>query len=1001
MGMEEKIPEYEYSKVPTKPMIAESLEKPTAYGYGVRHVQLLICLLSLTVNFIARGHMGVTVVAMTSPRDHVVDINYVDNNTGVQNEENYMLNDINNVTTNNISIDRVIPMDSIDQPYKTFDWPKSTQEMVLGSFFLGYCIMTFPMGLVVQRWGGKIPLQIALFFNGVISILTPWLINWGGWKAVCACRIVQGLSQAGVYPSIQTLLAKWVPASERASLTSYVHTGSIVGTVLAFQLSGFLSESKWGWPSAFWVVGLICLFLFAILTVFGAASPAVHKTISDEEKNYILGRIDDGKVRRLKTPWKAIICSRPMWGTLATHVGSGTSFVFFFTQVPSYIHYILGVNVRSSGLLSSLPYIVSFFTSVSFGTLSDFLTNRNIISVRNARRIFNSISQVGVAVSLICAAFATSTVVGVLCLVCSMGCQMAMHVGWMVNHIDLAPNFSGTLMMMGNALMNVCNVLLPVLVSYVVTDVKNQIQWRIMFFTVAALTLTTNALFVLLMSAETQPWNDVDDCVNFIARGHMGVTVVAMTSPSVHKLALKTNITGAICFINDTNPQNGENITENNFDDGAAGNISIEEVAVMDYNNNQSYSTYDWPKSTQEMVLGSFFLGYCIMTFPMGMVVQRWGGKIPMQIALFINGIVSVLAPWLINWGSWKAVCACRIAQGLSQAGVYPSIQDLLAKWVPVSERGSLTSYVYTGSTIGTVLGFQLSGILSESRWGWPSAFWAIGLICLAFFALLTVFGAASPANHKSISDDEKNYILGRIDDGKVRRHKIPWKAIITSRPLWGTLATHVGASITFVFFFTQVPSYIHYILGIDVKSSGLLSSLPYLVSFFTSIAFGIVSDFMTNRKIVTVRDARRIFNSISQVGVAVSLICASYTTSTVIAVFCLVCAMGCHMAIHVGWMVNHIDLAPNFSGTLMTLGNTITNIGCVLLPVLVSHVVTDVYNPIQWRIMFFTIAALTLTTNALFVLLMSADTQPWNDLAQHDTVLENVEMENKEKQEQ
>ncbi|PZC74369.1 hypothetical protein B5X24_HaOG207932 [Helicoverpa armigera] len=509
--------------------------------------------------------------------------------------------------------------------------------------------------------------------------------------------------------------------------------------------------------------------------------------------------------------------------------------------------------------------------------------------------------------------------------------------------------------------------------------------------------------------------------VNFIARGHMGVTVVAMTSPSVHKSVLDINTTEIDYSVNNTVPLNGQNMTENNIDDETAGNISIDEV-VMD--TNQSYSTYDWPKSTQEMVLGSFFLGYGIMTFPMGMVVQRWGGKIPMQIALFINGIVSILAPWLINWGSWKAVCACRIAQGLSQAGVYPSIQNLLAKWVPVSERGSLTSYVYTGSTIGTVLGFQLSGVLSETKWGWPSAFWAVGLICLAFFLLLTIFGAASPANHKNISDDEKNYILGRIDDGKVRRHKIPWKAIMTSRPMWGALASHVGAGTTFVFYFTQVPSYIHYILGINVKSSGLLSSLPYLVSFFTSIAFGTISDFLTNRKIVSVKNARRIFNSISQVGIAISLICASYTTSTVIAVLCLVCAMGCHMAIHVGWMVstlinktywgtaiklpkikvNHIDLAPNFSGTLMTLGNTLTNIGTVLLPVLVSHVVTDMKNQIQWRIMFFTVAAVTLTTNALFVLLVSADTQPWNDLEQHDTALENVETEqktdNKEKQE-
>lgn len=60
------------------------------------------------------------------------------------------------------------------------------------------------------------------------------------------------------------------------------------------------------------------------------------------------------------------------------------------------------------------------------------------------------------------------------------------------------------------------------------------------------------------------------------------------------------------------------------------------------------------------MVLGSFFLGYCIMTFPMGMVVQRWGGKIPLQIALFVNGVASLLAPWVIHWvRMYEIDCEC------------------------------------------------------------------------------------------------------------------------------------------------------------------------------------------------------------------------------------------------------------------------------------------------------------------------------------------------------
>ncbi|CAD0247141.1 unnamed protein product [Spodoptera exigua] len=518
MGKDETLPEYEYSKVPTKQILEEKQEIPTHYGYGVRHIQLLICFLCILVSFIARGHMGVTIVAMSDtpqenelvlPMNRTIQIYYNENITNIQEEveTNSTIEDIDNV----LGKYETIIERTAEYRRKKYIWPKSTQEMVLGSFFLGYCLMTFPMGMVVQRWGGKIPLQIALFVNGVASIVAPWVIDWGGWKAVCACRILQGLSQAGVYPSIQNLLANWVPASERGTLTSYVYTGSTLGTVIAFQMAGYLADTRWGWPSTFWAVGAICIGLFTVLTIFGAASPPRHKTISEEEKTYIMGRVDDGTVKKLSIPWKAILTSRHVWGILITHVGSGVSFVFFFTQVPSYIHYILGMEVRSSGILSSLPYVVSFFTSLSFGILSDYLTNNKYLEVKNARRLFNSISQVGVAVALLSVTFTTSTVVAVLCLVMSMGCHMAMHVGWMVNHIDLAPNFSSTLMTIGNTMMNILNVLLPILISYVVTDVHNQTQWRIIFFIIASSGFVANAIYVLTTTAETQPWNDGEE----------------------------------------------------------------------------------------------------------------------------------------------------------------------------------------------------------------------------------------------------------------------------------------------------------------------------------------------------------------------------------------------------------------------------------------------------------------------------------------------------------
>lgn len=47
--------------------------------------------------------------------------------------------------------------------------------MILFSFFVGYTSMTFPMGIIAQKYGGKLPILVALAVNGVVSLLTPWI----------------------------------------------------------------------------------------------------------------------------------------------------------------------------------------------------------------------------------------------------------------------------------------------------------------------------------------------------------------------------------------------------------------------------------------------------------------------------------------------------------------------------------------------------------------------------------------------------------------------------------------------------------------------------------------------------------------------------------------------------------------------------------------------------------------------------------------------------------
>lgn len=56
-----------------------------------------------------------------------------------------------------------------------------------------------------------------------------------------------------------------------------------------------------------------------------------------------------------------------------------------------------------------------------------------------------------------------------------------------------------------------------------------------------------------------------------------------------------------------------------------------------------------------------------------------------------------------------------------------------------------------------------------------------------------------------------------------------------------------------------------------------------------------------------------------------------------VLTVFVLVIAVGVNTAILSGFHVNHIDIAPNHSGTLMGITNAIGNVAAILAPLAVD----------------------------------------------------------------
>ncbi|XP_072948850.1 putative inorganic phosphate cotransporter [Epargyreus clarus] len=461
-----------------------------------------------------RAQLSVTLVSMTGddmPRHHSIQCHTLKNYSTSESvrlfNEDFSSNNLNHTK---LECQEVAANLSKWNVYRTYEWKKSTQEMILFSFFVGYTSMMMPMGLLAQRLGGKVPVMIALAANGVLSIVSPWLPIWWGWQAFCVCRLLQGMTQAAFYPSIHTMLARWSPLCERGRLSSYIYTGSQFGTILAFQLAGLFAGSPvFRWPATFWSLGIASLVCFCLLSWLGAASPHEHPSISAEEFAFIT---KDGSVdlvpKKRKTPWKHILTSHAVWGLVTAQIGSNIGYLLVLTQIPLYMNKVLGLDIKRNGLYSSLPYIAMYLTALLFGFLSDLAANKNLMSVVNIRRTANTIGLVVSGLIFLAFSYITDTTLAVITLIASLGTHSGVHVGFHINQIDLAPNFAGPIMAMGNMLGNMSGLSVPFLVTSIVrNDVGNQSRWQIVFLVIAVIQIITNTVFVIFAKGTVRDWN--------------------------------------------------------------------------------------------------------------------------------------------------------------------------------------------------------------------------------------------------------------------------------------------------------------------------------------------------------------------------------------------------------------------------------------------------------------------------------------------------------------
>ncbi|KAF6201727.1 hypothetical protein GE061_004122 [Apolygus lucorum] len=372
----------------------------------------------------------------------------------------------------------------------------------------------------------------------------------------------------------------------------------------------------------------------------------------------------------------------------------------------------------------------------------------------------------------------------------------------------------------------------------------------------------------------------------------------------------------------------------------------------------------------------------------------RFGGKQTLGLGILGTAIFTLLTPFAARAGP-NYLIAVRLLEGLGEGTTFPALNQLLAQWVPPLERGRIGSLVFAGNQIGTVVSSAISGLLLDI-YDWPVIFYLFGTLGVLWYVFWIFLCYNDPASHPYITEKEKDYLEETLGGIKRKEHlRVPWGSMATSLPLWALIIGQIGHDWGLFTIQTDLPKYMKSVMKFSIVQNGILTSLPFLVMWFTAIGAGILGDYLLKKKLWSVTVGRKVFTTIASVGPALGVILASYAGCDRVAAATLFTVGMAFMGFfYPSLKVNALDLSPNYAGTLMALVNGIGAISGIITPTLIGYL-TPNQTMMEWRKVFWTSFVVIIATNVVYVIIGSGEVQPWNDpLAQHkdETITWNAE---------
>tara|TARA_B100000963_G_scaffold273384_1_gene241550 strand:+ start:564 stop:1820 length:1257 start_codon:yes stop_codon:yes gene_type:complete len=330
---------------------------------------------------------------------------------------------------------------------------------------------------------------------------------------------------------------------------------------------------------------------------------------------------------------------------------------------------------------------------------------------------------------------------------------------------------------------------------------------------------------------------------------------------------------------------------------------------------------FEWSESQVGWIFSSFYLGYMLTMALGGYLSDKFGGKRVLGWGVVLWSIFTILTPIAAHNGFFT-LFFIRILMGVGEGVTFPAWHSLYARWIPFNERTRAIAFTNSGISLGTIIGFVGTQMIIIAI-GWEWAFYIFGIAGLVWFIFWHENVTSYPSDHKRITYDELTYIQNNAPSSEPAK-KIPLKKLLVNKPFLAIIAATFANNWSLFVFLSFLPKFIENELGVDLESSIfiILIIIPSIISVIALNTGGYLADSLIKSGIRVIK-VRKILNSIGFFGSAICLFMIPFFESISIIIF-LICITNLFTgAAAGGFGVNHADIGPSTTGTLVGIAST------------------------------------------------------------------------------